>query len=77
MGDGTIIIDGKPALELTSDNLADLIRDLNPNVKWKAQMSQCPGTRLWSVEASVPGVKDDISTELDIPLGVPWGGFLR
>ena len=77
VGDGFIIIDGKPTLEVISDNLSDLIHDLNPNLKWKSLLSQCPGTRLWSVEHPVNAVENDKSALLDIPLGVPWGKFLR
>ncbi len=46
MGDGIVIMDGKPTLEMISENLSDLIHDLNPNVTWKSHMSQSPGTRL-------------------------------
>ena len=60
-----------------SEDLPDLIHDLNPDLKWRAHMSQTPGTRLWSIEAGVEGAKGDKSSYADVPLGIPWGSFLR
>jgi hypothetical protein len=75
--DGIVVIDQKPTREDDREDLPDLIRDLNPDLKWKSHMSQSPGTRLWSIEAGVDGAKEDESTFAEVPLGVPWGGFLR
>jgi hypothetical protein len=77
LADGTLIVDGKTALETTSEDLPDLISGLNPDLTWKAHASQCPGTRLWSIEAPVGAVENDESKYADLPLGLPWGGFLR
>ncbi|KAF7328418.1 Raffinose synthase Sip1 [Mycena venus] len=77
MSDGVVIVDGAPVLKQTSDNLADLIQGLNPDIKWKPQVSQSPGTRLWSMEVPVDGAENDTSGTADLPLGIPWGGFLR
>ena len=60
-----------------SEDLPDLIHDLNPDVKWKAHLSQTPGTRLWSIEAAVDGAKGEKSSYADVPLGIPWGSYLR
>ncbi|KAK3945452.1 raffinose synthase Sip1 [Diplogelasinospora grovesii] len=77
-GDGVVIVDKGSIQEKTSgDDLPDLIQNLNPDLKWKSQMSQSPGTRLWSIETSVDGAKDDQSGYADVPLGVPWGQFIR
>lgn len=75
--DGIVLVDGAPIHEGDSEGLPDLIRGLNPDLGWKTVMSQCPGTRLWSVEAPVKGADGDNSTIVDIPVGVPWGSFLR
>lgn len=77
MGDGSIVInDGLDENDAKTD-LPDLIQDLNPDLKWKSLMSQCPGTRLWHIEAPVAASQNDQSAIADIPLGIPWGGFLR
>ncbi|KAK4032813.1 glycoside hydrolase [Parachaetomium inaequale] len=75
--DGVVVIDQKPTREGDPEDLPDLIHDLNPDLRWKSHMSQSPGTRLWSIEAGVDGAKEDESTFAEIPLGVPWGRFLR
>lgn len=77
MGDGVVVINDDLDQKDTKSNLPDLIHDLNPNLKWKPLMSQCPGTRLWSMEAAVDASRDDQSAVVDIPIGTPWGGFLR
>lgn len=75
--DGIVVIDQKPTSDGDPEELPDLIHELNPDLKWKSHMSQAPGTRLWSIEAGVDGVKGDESAYADVPLGIPWGGFLR
>ncbi|KAM7191795.1 Glycoside hydrolase superfamily [Naviculisporaceae sp. PSN 640] len=79
LADG-LIIHEKPAHgnERRADlHLPDIIRNMNPDLKWKSCMSQCPGTELWSIEVPVDGVNDDKSTFVHVPLGVPWGQFVR
>lgn len=75
--DGVAIIDRRPTQHDDPETLPDLIRDLNPALKWRGQLSQAPGTRLWLVHAPVDAAKEDVSTVVDVPLGVPWGRFLR
>lgn len=77
LGDGIVIINQAAVQDSHTKDLPDLIQGLNPDLKWKSHMSQCPGTRLWSVQAPIAGAKDDNSAVADIPLGVPWGTFLR
>lgn len=77
MGDGVVVINYNLAKEDTESKLPDLIQGLNPDFKWKSLASQSPGTRLWSVEAPVGAAQGDESSIVDLPLGIPWGGFLR
>ncbi|KAF6820798.1 raffinose synthase sip1 [Colletotrichum sojae] len=77
VGDGTVVVNRKPVLESVSERLEDIITGLNPAWKVKSLMSQCPGTRLWSLDGAVDPVDGDESKVGIIPLGLPWGGFLR
>ncbi|KAK1455215.1 raffinose synthase Sip1 [Colletotrichum melonis] len=77
VGDGTVVLNSRPILETVSESIDDVVSDLNPAWKVKPMMSQCPGTRLWSLEATIDAVEGDESKFADISLGVPWGGFLR
>lgn len=76
MGDGRLLVGTGPSSGV-SDKLGDYIQGLNPCLAVREVMSQCPGTQLWSVEATVEGVREDKSNLVDIELGLPWGGFLR
>jgi hypothetical protein len=75
--DGVVVINQKPTQEGDPEELPDLIRNLNPDLKWKSHMSQAPRTRLWSIEASVEGAEEHKSTFHQTPIGIPWGRFLR
>jgi hypothetical protein len=75
MGDGVVIVDG--SADKKEEDLPDLIRQLNPELKWRSHMSQCPNTQLWSIQAPVPGATGETSAFADLPLGIPWGGFTR
>ncbi|SPQ18354.1 76a4190c-5657-4e05-95d5-21f92ca54688 [Thermothielavioides terrestris] len=75
--DGVVVIKKKPTRDSDPEDLPDLIHDLNPALSWKSLTSQAPGTRLWSIEAAVDGTKDNESSYADVPLGIPWGRFLR
>jgi hypothetical protein len=75
--DGLVVVRQKPTRESDSEDLPDLVQDLNPDLKWRSHMSQTPGTRLWSVEAGVEGATGAKSAYANIPFGIPWGGFLR
>lgn len=77
VGDGTVIVSRKPVLESVSERLEDIIIGLNPAWKVKSLMSQCPGTRLWSLDGTVDPVDSDESKISNISLGLPWGSFLR
>ncbi|CCF40856.1 raffinose synthase Sip1 [Colletotrichum higginsianum] len=77
VGDGTVVLNAKPVFESVSERFDDIVPDLNPAWEVKSLMSQCPGTRLWSLKAAVDGVEGDVSQLADFSLGVPWGGFLR
>jgi len=79
LADGVVTIDDdKPIQRSDIDgDLPGLIHNLNPDLKWKSHMSQCPGTRLWSIEVPVGGVQDDKSAFATLPLGVPWRQFIR
>ncbi|KAM0329229.1 hypothetical protein ACHAQA_004529 [Verticillium albo-atrum] len=76
LGDGHILVNTLSARTL-SDNLGDHIKDLDP--AWDVQIlsSQAPRTRLWSLQAAVPASKDDQSSTLDLPIGIPWGQPMR
>ncbi|KAK0655670.1 glycoside hydrolase superfamily [Cercophora newfieldiana] len=75
MGDGVVIVGGDAVK--AGENLPDLIQQLNPALTWKSHMSQCPNTQLWSVQAAAPGTTGETSAFVDIPLGIPWGKFVR
>ncbi|GJC85070.1 putative galactinol--sucrose galactosyltransferase 6 [Colletotrichum liriopes] len=77
VGDATVVLNAKPVLESVSERFDDLVPGLNPAWEVKSLMSQCPGTRLWSLKTAIDGVEGDESKLANIPLGVPWGGFLR
>lgn len=77
MGDGIVIINDNLDKRDTETGLPDLIHGLNPAFKWKALTSQSPSTRLWSIEAPVDAAEGEESKIVDLPLGVPWGQFLR
>ncbi|KAK3897535.1 glycoside hydrolase [Staphylotrichum tortipilum] len=75
--DGLVLVDQKPTREDDAEDLPDLIQDLNPALKWKSEMSQSPGTRLWSIDVGVDEATGDESAFADVPLGIPWGEYLR
>ena len=80
LGDGMIVSNSVPIEEGDSEDLPDLIQNLNPSLSWKSHPSQCPNTRLWSVDANVDAAKDspgERSTFANLPLGVPWGSFRK
>lgn len=76
MGDGVVVVEGG-AVKTEEYKLPDLIRQLNPDLTWKSHMSQCPNTQLWSIQAFVPGTTGESSAFVEVPLGTPWGKFLR
>ncbi|CAI4218647.1 unnamed protein product [Parascedosporium putredinis] len=79
IADGTVIvrnIDGVTHPP-TNDDLPSIVQDLNSRWTTKSKVSQTPRTQLWSLSTTIDGVQGDKPTEEDIPLGLPWGGFLR
>ncbi|SPO02254.1 related to seed imbibition protein Sip1 [Cephalotrichum gorgonifer] len=76
MNDGTIIVPVSSVTNPYSD-LADIVKDLN--VEWTVvpRQSQAPKTQLWSLDVIVASARGEVSTEDVIPLGLPWGTFLR
>jgi hypothetical protein len=75
--DGIIINTANAQQKESQGDLPHLIRDLNPDLKWKPLMSQSPRTSLWTLEAAVEAASEDCSAIADIPLGIPWGNYLR
>lgn len=75
--DGVVIGTTGPAQGDVNEGPEDIIHGLDPSVKVKSAPSQCPGTQLWTFEATVRGADGDTSSSSDIELGLPWGGFLR
>lgn len=72
--DGHIVLLPAPS---EFDALRDLIAGLSPSWTVKSCMSQAPKTQLWSLRLTVPPATDDISSYSFLPLGKPWGSFLR
>lgn len=77
VGDGTIIVNSTPTTATLPDDFGSILHGHDSAVKVKPTQSQCPGTRLWTIEAHAEAAKGDDSTFTDVNLGVPWGGFLR
>lgn len=75
--DAVVVVKQEAPQDGGPEDLTDVIQDLNPDLKWRSHLSQAPGTQLWSIEAKVDEAKDDESAYADVPLGVPWGRFLR
>ncbi|KAI0877836.1 raffinose synthase Sip1 [Hypoxylon argillaceum] len=74
--DGFIILNVEAQCPLT-DDLSNIIRGLNPELKVRSVTSQTPRTQLWTIEAAVAPAKNDVSAYADVELGIPWGGFVR
>ncbi|KAJ2989628.1 hypothetical protein NUW58_g3376 [Xylaria curta] len=74
--DGFVILNVEGERPLT-DDLSDIIRGLNPELKVRSVASQTPRTWLWTVETAVAPASGDKSAYADVELGHPWGGFLR
>lgn len=60
-----------------SEDISDLIKGLDPEWTTTEILSQAPQTRLWSLEARVPCPEGDESSFHSVPIGIPWGSFLR
>lgn len=77
MGDGTIIVNSTPTTAALPDDFGSILQGYDSGLRVKPTQSQCPGTRLWTIEAHAEAAKGEESTYTDVNLGVPWGGFLR
>lgn len=75
--DGAIIYKSSLTTDALSDDFGRILKGYDTDIKVKPCQSQCPGTRLWALEASVDAVQADESTYAYLNLGIPWGGFLR
>jgi hypothetical protein len=71
--DGTVLL--RPMIqESRTEDLHDLIKDLNPIVEAKKVLSQSPNTSVWSVTAPVPAADGEKSAMIDVNFGLPWAG---
>lgn len=77
IGDGTVIFKSSLTTRALSDDFGNILKGHDTDIKVKSCQSQCPGTRLWALEASVEPAQGEDSTYADVNLGTPWGGFLR
>lgn len=71
--DGTILSKSKIYKSRTED-LHDLIKNLNPVVEAKKVLSQSPDTAVWSVTTPVPAADGEKSAMINVNLGLPWAG---
>lgn len=76
MADGTILVQTSPGAD-SYDHISDVLKNLNSKWSVVSRKSQAPRTQLWSLDAEVAGAEGEISTETEISLGLPWGGFLK
>lgn len=76
IADGHVIVGSSSTSDLPS-NLQDLVKDLDPAWQVKSLMSQASRSRLWSLTTEVPGTVDDVSSRTTVPLGVPFGEYIR
>lgn len=74
--DGTIIVQASPSGRSPYD-IGDVLKNLCPKWGVSRKESQAPMTQLWSLGATVAAAQGETSSEDVIPLGLPWGGFLR
>ncbi|KAK6717835.1 hypothetical protein SNK05_001012 [Fusarium graminearum] len=74
LNDGLIV---NTPVGLLSNNLSDLIPNINSDWTIKSHISQSPGTSLWSLEAVIASANGDDSTYRDITIGTPFGTFAR
>jgi hypothetical protein len=75
--DGTILSKSMIHKSRTED-LHDLIKDLNPVIEAKKVLSQSPGISVWSATAPVEAAAGEKSAMVDVKFGLPWAGeFLR
>lgn len=71
--DGTILSKSMIHKARTED-LHDLVKDLNPVIEVKKVLSQSPDTSVWSVTAPVEAAAGEKSAMVDVKFGLPWAG---
>jgi hypothetical protein len=71
--DGIILSKSMIQISRTED-LHDLIKDLNPVIVARKVLSQSPDTSVWSVTAPVEAAVGEKSTIVDVKFGLPWAG---
>lgn len=76
MRDGTIIVQASPSGRSPYD-IGDVLKNLCPKWGVSQEESQAPSTQLWSLGATVAAAQGETSSQDVIPLGLPWGGFLK
>ena len=57
-----------------TEDLHDLIKDLNPVIEAKKVLSQSPDTSVWSLTAPVEAAVGEKSAIVDVMFGLPWAG---
>lgn len=72
--DGQVI---ELTMEHLSDNIKDVIPDLESSWKSTSLLSQAPRTRLWSIEHDIEAARNDKPSTQAIKVGTPWGSFVR
>ncbi|KAI8160041.1 putative galactinol--sucrose galactosyltransferase 6 [Colletotrichum sp. SAR 10_70] len=76
VGDGNVVVSTAPVLQSVSERLEDIVTGFNPAWNVKSLMSQCPGTRLWSLETGIDAVDSDESKLANISLDAVLCSFL-
>jgi hypothetical protein len=71
--DGTILSSSMIHKARTED-LHDLIKNLNPVIEAKKVLSQSPDTSVWSATAPVEAAAGEKSAMVDVKFGLPWAG---
>lgn len=64
-------------LEQKSNDIHDVIPDLESSWKSTPLLSQAPQTRLWSLKHDIAAARDDKPSSLTVTIGTPWGSFVR
>lgn len=76
IGDGTIIVQKSPPAS-SPDDIGDVLKNLCPKWSVSRKESQAPRSQLWSLGANAAAAQGETSSQEVIPLGLPWGGFLK
>ncbi|KAH7027602.1 raffinose synthase Sip1 [Microdochium trichocladiopsis] len=77
LSDGLVLRQTPPLRNITSGDLGEIVIGLNPHLRVKSAMSQCPGTQLWEIQADIEGVLHDRSSSSVVEFGRPWKTLQR